>query len=313
MRYFISIFLILFLKHTAISQCVNVQIKDSGVLFKEGSDSILFYQTAQKELNGKYERSNYIHPLYTLDGAYFTEDFPSDHPHHRGVFWAWHQLYVGDKRIGDGWEIKNFKWQVLSVKELKKAGQQKCVKSHVVWKSPLWLDENGNEKPLVSEHTTITVFPKAKNYRQIDIEIALIAQELDLRIGGSEDEKGYGGFSTRIRLVEDMIFTSSTGQIKPQQLPMEAEGWIDISGSVGHDNLIAGITIFSHHKNPGYPNPWILRQKRSMQNAVYPHPGNKAVILSDIEPTLLRYRILVHDGLKPSEISSLFAKYLKLK
>ena len=313
MRYFISIFIILFLKLTATSQCVTVQIKDSGVLFKEGSDSILFYQTAHKELNGTYKRSNYIHPLYTLDGEVFTEDFPSDHLHHRGVFWAWHQLYVGYKRIGDGWLIKDFKWQVLSVEELKKKGKQKRVKAHIIWKSPLWLDENGNEKPLVSEHTTITVFPKTENYRQIDIEISLIAQEPNLRIGGSEDEKGYGGFSTRIRLDKDMIFTSSTGQVEPQQRPMEAEGWIDISGALGHHNLVAGITILSHHKNPGYPNPWILRQKGSMQNAVYPHPGNKAVILSDIEPIILRYRILVHNGLKASEISSLFAKYLKMK
>ncbi|WP_117885796.1 DUF6807 family protein [Aureibaculum luteum] len=312
MRYFISIFLFLCLENIAQSQSVSVQIQDNVVLFKEGKDSVLCYQIANKELDGKHKRSNYIHPLYTLDGKILTEDFPSDHPHHRGIFWAWHQLHIGDKQIGDGWEIKDFKWKVLSVKELKKKGKQRSIKANVVWKSPLWLDDNGNEKPLVSEYTTITVYPKAKNYRQIDIEISLIAEEPNMRIGGSDDKKGYGGFSTRIRLSEDIAFTSSIGSIKQEQLPIKAGGWMDISGSLGLKNAMAGISILSHPNNPGYPNPWILRSKESMQNAVYPYPGAKPVILSNVAPTLLRYRLLVHNGLKASEISSLHTHYGKM-
>ncbi|MDO5968946.1 PmoA family protein [Flavivirga aquimarina] len=311
MRNLNCIFLILCFNTIVLSQSVKLKIQDDGVLFKEGKDSILFYQTANKELNGKYKRSNYIHPLYSLDGKILTEDFPEDHPHHRGIFWAWHQLYIGDKRIGDGWIIKNFEWQVLSVEALKNKGKARSIKAHVVWKSPLWLDENGNKKPLVSEYTTITVFPTKQNYRQIDIEIALIAKEPNTRIGGSEDKKGYGGFSPRIQLVEDIIFTSSTGMVEPQNLPIEAGGWIDISGALGHEGSMAGISILSHHKNPGYPNPWILRSKRSMQNAVYPYPGANAVSLSNVEPTVLRYRILIHNGITASEISSQHIQYRK--
>tara|TARA_B110000037_G_scaffold215854_1_gene273902 strand:+ start:309 stop:1247 length:939 start_codon:yes stop_codon:yes gene_type:complete len=312
MRYFISLFLILFSVSITFSQNVSLEFQDSGVLFKEGEDRVLFYQTADKELNGKHKRSNYIHPLYTLDGEILTEDFPADHPHHRGIFWAWHQLYVGDKRIGDGWEIKDFRWQVLSVEELKKKAKERSIKANVIWKSPLWLDDSGNEKPLVSEYTTITVNSTTENYRQIDIEISLIALEPNIRIGGSEDEKGYGGFSPRIRLTDDIIFTSSTGPVKPQLLPISAGGWMDIAGSLGRDDSMAGITILSHPKNPGYPNPWILRSKNSMQNSVYPYPGAKAVILSDVEPTILRYRLLVHNGLKASEISSLYSQFGKM-
>ncbi len=289
---------------------MSLEIQESGVLFKEGEDSVLFYQTATKELNSKYKRSNYIHPLYALDGQILTEDFPVDHPHHRGIFWAWHQLYVGDKRIGDAWKIEDFKWEVLFVKELKKKGG-KSIKANVIWKSPLWLDENGEKKPLVSEYTTITVYPTNNHFRQIDVEIALLAKEPNMRIGGSEDEKGYGGFSPRIRLVEDIIFTSAIGSVKPQNLPIEAGGWMDMTGSLGREGSRAGITVLSHPQNPGYPNPWILRSTGSMQNAVYPYPGSQAVILSDVEPTILRYRILVHNGLKPSEISSIHSQYEK--
>ena len=79
----------------ACSQPVRLDIQPEGVLFTENSDTILFHQTAEKSLNSEYTRSNYIHPLYALDGEVLTEDFPEDHPHHRGIFWAWHQLYVG--------------------------------------------------------------------------------------------------------------------------------------------------------------------------------------------------------------------------
>jgi hypothetical protein len=35
-------------------------------------------------------RSDYIHPLYGLNGEMLTNDWPdADHPHHRGIFWAW--------------------------------------------------------------------------------------------------------------------------------------------------------------------------------------------------------------------------------
>ena len=34
------------------------------------------------------------------DGQVLTEDFPADHLHHRGIFWAWHQVYVGEKAMG---------------------------------------------------------------------------------------------------------------------------------------------------------------------------------------------------------------------
>lgn len=309
MRSYISIFLLLFSGSAALSQEVSIEFYESGVLFKEGKDSVLFYQTANKALNGKYKRSNYIHPLYSLDGKILTEDFPADHPHHRGIFWAWHQFFVGDLRIGDGWEIKDFKWEVLHVEELKNKREARSIIANVIWKSPLWLDEDGNEKPLVSENTTITVYPTKKDYRQVDIEISLIAKEPNTRIGGSEDQKGYGGFSPRIRLVDGITFTSPNGPVEPQLFPVESEGWLDISGPLGNEGSIAGMAILSNPKNPGYPNPWILRSKGSMQNAVYPYPGANGVSLSNIEPTILRYRLVIHNGLSASEIASMHKRY----
>lgn len=291
---------------------VKVKIDSEIATFLEDTDTILNYQIAEKSLNGTYKRANYIHPLYTLDGSVLTEDFPKDHPHHRGIFWAWHQLYVDNKRMGDGWDIKDFHWDITSVKEVKQIDNSKAIQTQVLWKSNQWLNTDGTEKPLVKETTTIAVYPKTLNYRLIDIEISLLALEEDMRIGGSEDEKGYGGFSPRIKLPEDVVFTSGNQQITPTNLPLEAEHWMDISGTFGNSNTPAGITILCHPNNPKPSNQWILRAKRSMQNAVYPYPGAKPVPLSNTQPTTLRYRLIVHDGnTKALDFESLFNSYSK--
>ena len=74
--------------------------KDSqGYWFYEGDTKVLFYQAERKALpDGQAARSNYFHPLYDLDGNVLTEDFPKDHIHHRGIFWAWHQVLINGKR-----------------------------------------------------------------------------------------------------------------------------------------------------------------------------------------------------------------------
>jgi hypothetical protein len=80
---------------------IEVVETSQGFAITEGKAKVMFYQREHKSLNGKYSRANYIHPLYGLDGEVLTEDFPADHLHHRGIFWAWHQVWLGDKRVGD--------------------------------------------------------------------------------------------------------------------------------------------------------------------------------------------------------------------
>jgi hypothetical protein len=41
------------------------------------------------------EHSCYVHPLYGLDGEVLTDDFPADHVHHRGLYWAWPHVRLG--------------------------------------------------------------------------------------------------------------------------------------------------------------------------------------------------------------------------
>jgi hypothetical protein len=50
-------------------------------------------------------RSTYVHPIYGLDGEVLTDDFPKDHYHHRGLFWSWPHVRIGDEHY-DLWMLK---------------------------------------------------------------------------------------------------------------------------------------------------------------------------------------------------------------
>ncbi len=50
-------------------------------------------------------RCCYLHPVYAPNGVVITDDFPEDHPHHRGINWAWPVVTV-DGKTYDLWTIK---------------------------------------------------------------------------------------------------------------------------------------------------------------------------------------------------------------
>lgn len=268
------------------SQLVAIS-NSQGVTVLEGIRPVLTYQRATKSLDGKWPRANYVHPLYDLDGEVITEDFPADHGHHRGIFWAWHQVLVDGQPMGDAWACIDFQWDVIDVK-VDTTDDRLTIQATTLWKSPALSDQLGQPIPFVREQTTITVHRAEEHHRWIDFSIELLALRAGVAIGGSDDDKGYGGFSPRLKLSEDLAFMARGGTIEPVLTAMAAGPWIDIS------NEHSGVTIFTHHDNPGFPTDWILRRNRSMQNAVY--PGRIPVPLSQTQPLRLRYRMGLHQG-----------------
>ena len=263
-----------------------------GVLVSEQETPILQYQANPKSRNGSHRRANYIHPLYGLDGRVLTQDFPADHPHHRGVFWAWHQLYVGESAAGDGWMAEAFDWNVRSTEVISKTASIQ-VKNEVIWQSEKLNDADENPIPLVKEMNVIEVHRAEGTLRYIDFEIKLLALQSNLSIGGSNDAKGYGGFSVRVKQPPDLRFLTTAGFMKATKLPMDCGGWVDLVGQFGKSETTRGIAILVHPESAGYPQKWILRDKiKSMQNPVY--PGQAPVGLSTKNFTILRYRLVLH-------------------
>jgi hypothetical protein len=287
---------------------INISETDQGFTIAEGRQKVMFYQRQHKSLDGKYTRANYIHPLYGLDGEILTEDFPADHPHHRGVFWVWHQVWLGDKKLGDSWAAQDFFWDVYDVEVLTVDSRSRGLRLHVYWKSPLLADADGKQQPFVKETTTILFHRAQGDIRKIDFQIELLALKDNMRLGGSEDAKGYGGFTTRIPLPDGLAFTGTNGPVEPTNLSVEAGPWLDFSGNLGGYGRTSGLAILCHNSLPGYPQRWILRRKGSAQNPVY--PGRHPIPLSREKPLMLRYRLIIHrGGVNDVDLDGLQAEY----
>ena len=264
---------------------------DDGIWFYEHHDPVFFYQIAHKSRNGNYRRANYIHPLYGMTGDVITEDFPADHLHHRGIFWAWHQVRVDGKNIGDNWTCREFNWNVTHSKVMR-CGQAMDLLTHVTWSSSALLDDQNDPQPIIQETTRIRIHRKCKSYRVIDFKIGLTAIQENVTMGGSENDKGYGGFSARVRIPPDVQFIGNKGRIEPQRTAVDAGPWVNMVGEFETGNG-EGFAIISHPNNPGYPEPWILRTRGSMQNAKY--PGQHAIRVGRGEEAwTLRYRLVIH-------------------
>ena len=278
---------------TSSTPAVSIVPTAEGFLVSEDGQDVLFYQRETKRFDENYSRSHYIHPLFGLDGELLTEEFPADHPHHCGVYWAWHQVWMREKRIGDAWSLRDFAWDVQDVKVIA-SDSHAALEADVFWTSPLWTNDQGVRKPFVRETAVIRVHRASRDMRKIDFDIRLVALEDGLRIGGSENAKGYGGFCTRVPLPDDLQFVSSAGDVEPMTEPVEAGPWMDFSGTFVEAGHVSGLAILCHPSVPGFPQPWILRRKTSMQNPVYPGPHPVALLRED--PLVLRYRLVLHRG-----------------
>ena len=85
----------------------------TGLEVIEAGKKVCGYQKISKPAPGA--RAHYLHPLYDLSGHILTDDFPSDHKHHHGLWWAWHQIRKNGKQIADGWTIDNIRWDVKAL------------------------------------------------------------------------------------------------------------------------------------------------------------------------------------------------------
>lgn len=277
---------------------------DEGYQFFEAGAPVLFYRTAPKATaEGKYPRTNYCHPLYGLDGRVLTEDFPKDHPHHRGIFWGWHQTYVGNTPVGDSWACEDFIWDIRTVQILPPQQTSAALRADVYWKSSRW--KNGRE-PFAKEAVTIRVHQVADDTRVIDFDIEILALEEGLRIGGSNDVKGYGGFSTRIVLPPDIRMSDLNGPVTPKNEAVAAGDWMNFSATFGA--AASNFAILVHPSNPGHPRQWILRASASAQNVAY--PGREPTPISTTKPLVLRYRLVLH---KNADLNQLFSRYNQTK
>ncbi|MEZ5070154.1 MAG: DUF6807 family protein [Bacteroidales bacterium] len=256
----------------------------AGIRFYENDRLVLHYRGALNPAGDSLPFADFIHPLNDLQGNELTEVAPADHPHHRGVFWAWHQLRLDSLTLGDGWMMEGVDFSGDSL-WVSSGSFGAAGRARVFWSSDTLRQLRGEAgSRFLEENLRMWVHPSEPHRQVIDLEIRLRALLPGVRLGGSADEKGYGGLSLRLREPEKLGFRSTNGPVVPDNLQVVAGPWMDFTH----------LTLHCHPSTPNYPAPWILRQTASMQNIVF--PGREPVLLETDRDLVLRYRLILHDA-----------------
>ena len=233
-------------------------------------------------------RSDYIHPLYGLNGEILTRDWSKDHPHHRGIYWAWPEVDFGSDRS----DIHAL--QKVFARPTGKIKLQGGAEYAQVEAENLWILEDGIV-PIVRELTLIRAYPQTNQGRIIDLVFQFegIKDSVSIARRGTD---AYGGLNIRMMTPESQELSFFTD--KPKAVPRRA--WSDLSGVfTGNDNP-SGLTVFQHQSNPEYPGDWVEYPELSWVQPTFPTSGTRYE-LEPGKPLVLQFRLIVHKGGKPNK------------
>jgi hypothetical protein len=231
-------------------------------------------------------RSDYIHPLYGLEGEMLTRDWPSKgHPHHRGIFWAWPEVYYGSE-LGDIYALQRVFARPTGNIETTQGPVYSEIKAENLW---MWEDK----EPIVRENAVIRVYRSLPDNRIIDLTLYFLALKDSITIATRYTDS-YGGLNIRMQTPEEQDISYHTDSVSED--PQRA--WSDFNGIFEGNNSKSGLMVLQHHSNPEYPGTWVEYPQLAWVQPTFPTPGTRYSLKKD-EPLILRYRLIVHMGGRP--------------
>jgi hypothetical protein len=160
-----------------------------------------------------------------------------------------------------------------------------------------WIVNSGPEVDYVARETTkVRVYPLKAGARRIDFDTVITARSDTLALGGSDDEKGYGGFSVRLIKPDRLNFGSGGKAVTPAVGPVEAGKAMGFAWTPGGGS--PAWTVGLACKVNGAPiTRWILRRELSMQNCVF--PGRAPFVLKKGETLRLQSTLILRPATPP--------------
>lgn len=276
----------------ATSPFVYREVNDStGLELLENGKPVFVYNYGMILAPGSPERmrrSCYLHPVYAPDGTVLTDDFNRDHPHHRGIFWAW-EVVTANGKTDDVWTVKGFKQKFVRWVARENDGPRARLAVENGW-------YDGDRK-FVKEDVEILTQRASKTQRMLDFTLRFEALEQPVVIVGTPDlQKGYGGFAFRTAARDggaaQTLIRTDKG-VSEKDGVMSRHPWAEIAGSF--KGTEAGVRIEDNPSNPGYPaNGWLMRHSFALLNVSY--PGLEPVTLEPGKPLTLKYRVILFTG-----------------
>ncbi|WP_407429861.1 PmoA family protein [Arcticibacter sp.] len=257
---------------------------------------VLGFQTGQAPLPDGvapvYRRGGYVHPVLSPGGLQITDDYPSDHKHHHGVWAAWTKTsFRGNKP--DFWNVDDNTGAVLfeGIDHI----QSGPVLALLSAKNS-YIDKTSiPHTKVLDEDFTVRVFNLTgsdKPYYLFDVELrqeCATSDPLKLlhHIYGGIAFRGNGEWNG----TGNANFLTSVGKDRETGNATAAD-WIRVSGNVAGQET--GITILSHPENFRAPQPLRIHPKEPYISFAPSQAGE--FVIEPGKPYIARYRFIVYDG-----------------
>jgi Methane oxygenase PmoA len=291
----------------------NVGTDPLGVSIRWQGKTVLRYRSQETppprpEIGPEFARGGYVSELRTPRGRLVIDDFPPNHLHHHGVWFAWVKTAIGAKpRKPDFWNMGE------------KSGTVKFATLDGVQ-----TDAHGVEIRTRHQHVALGVSPAAEIATEtwrvfmhapsastpdcflVDFDMNFVVTAPDslhilkhiyggLGIRGHRDWNGAGAVS----------FLTSEGCGRPAGNETRVR-WVDMIAHV--EGARAGLTVLGHPENFRAPQPVRLHPTEPFLSMAPAQLGDFE--LSPGQNYRSRYRLLVHDGeFDPGTIESHWQAY----
>ena len=275
----------------------GVRVKEEGsrlVVSDEGREVIGFQTKPELPAGVKpvFARAGYIHPIYTPTGKLVSDDYPSDHYHHHGIWAAWTKTEF-EGRHPDFWNVGDGTGRIDFVG----VGQTWDGAVHGGFTSrQRYVDVKATpEKAALNETWEVTVYRTAGGAKPYAVFDLVSTQETATGSPLKLEEYRYGGLGVRgHREWKDkskVFFLTSEGKDRANGNATRGR-WCHIGGPVG--GQLVGIATFDHPSNLRAPQPMRLNPEDPFFNWAPSQMGP-----FEIKPgasLVLRYRFVVADG-----------------
>lgn len=264
------------------------KIAGGRVELREQDKPVLVYNYGPQLRPGAPEnrrRCCYVFPLYTPAGVSPLDDFPSDHWHHRGIFWAW-PIVETEGGSYDLWMETTAKHVAEGEPEVSASSAQAQLKAHNLWRA--------GGRDIVREQVQLIVYPAQGNSRELDFQLRFEARHGPVTLRGSAEKgKSYGGFNVRFAPRENQLIRAD-GITLHQDEDLNPRRWAELEAVYQGKRALLRVTPAAD--NPGAPHQWTLRAYGFIGAAF---PGRTAQVdgytLKPGAPLTLRFRVRVAD------------------
>ena len=269
--------------HQSAFRLADVDDKSLGLW--EGDKPVLVYNhevIRKPGVPADRARSTYIHPLYGLDGEVLADDFPRDHYHHRGLFWAWPHVTIGQQHF-DLWMLKGIEQKF----------ERWLARENTATNAVLGV-ENGwyvGDRKVMQERLWLRVLPAGADGRVIDLDFTWTPVDEPITLAGAEG-KSYGGLTLRFAPGTNTVITVPVGT-PSRDLAMTNLPWADLTRAWTREKTTSGAAILVHPTHPDFPPQWLTRHYGVL---CLGWPGVKAETFQPGAPIRCRYRVWIHRG-----------------